>query len=341
MLSTYKHNLAWGALTALLLLRPGVGRTQEAVAPEDLRKEVLASKKKPDGWTYNINLGATGAMNTASDVIGTTDGTTAQIGGVVDGAATWTRDRQELRSTLRLQYAQTRTPALDAFVKSADVIDLGSVWMYRLSALDWVGPYARARAMSQMTDGYLMRAAPTTVVRTTTSSGTTKGEVAAKERIALAGGFDPLLIAESAGAFANPIESKALTIKAKIGVGAQHFLTDGGFAVADDAKTAELELKQLASSHQAGGVFELQADGAATEQISWKGQASVFAPLYSSTSTATGMDAMSYELLAGVSVKLSSWASLDYVVTARRLPAILDKWQTQSNLLFTTGFKVP
>lgn len=329
------------ALLLLALLAPSTVIAQDTVAPEDLRKEVLAAKKNPDGWKHSVNVGATGAMTTATDVIGTADGTTAQIGAVLDGALTWTAAQQELRTTLRMQYAQTRTPALDAFVKSADVVDLGSTWMYRLTALDWVGPYARARAVSQMTDGYLMRPGATTVVRTPAAGAASKTEMAAKDRIALAGAFEPVLIAESAGAFANPIESKALTVKAKIGIGAQHFLTSGGYAVADDAKTPELELKQLVGSHQAGGVFELQADGAATEQVSWKGQASVFAPLYSSTTTATGLDAMSYELLAGVSVKLASWASLDYVVSARRLPAILDKWQTQSNLLITTGFKLP
>ena len=39
-------------------------------------------------------------------------------------------------------------------------------------------------------------------------------------------------------------------------------------------------------------------------------------------------------------MKLAKWASLDYLLSAKRIPLILDKWQVQNNLLFTTGFDI-
>jgi hypothetical protein len=37
-------------------------------------------------------------------------------------------------------------------------------------------------------------------------------------------------------------------------------------------------------------------------------------------------------------VRLTKWASLDYVVSAKKIPLVLDAWQVQNGLLLTVGF---
>jgi hypothetical protein len=77
--------------------------------------------------------------------------------------------------------------------------------------------------------------------------------------------------------------------------------------VDDDAKTPELEVKQIRTATAAGD---------------------------------TGFARMTTQLAATLKVKLASWASLDDTFSARRVPLVVDKWQIQNGLLLTTSFTV-
>ena len=100
-------------------------------------------------------------------------------------------------------------------------------------------------------------------------------------------------------------------------------------------------MTQLEKSTQAGGEAEVELGGAWGGNLSWGTKAMFFYPFYTSVATKlTGIDLASTDLSAKLSVKLAKWASLDYLLSAKRIPLILDKWQVQNNLLFTTGFDI-
>ncbi|MCA9538175.1 MAG: hypothetical protein KC620_04775, partial [Myxococcales bacterium] len=53
-----------------------------------------------------------------------------------------------------------------------------------------------------------------------------------------------------------------------------------------------------------------------------------------------GAELINAEVSAKVSAKITNWASLDYVFSARYLPLIVDEWQVQNGLLVSAAFNL-
>jgi len=337
-------------LTATLLLGSATSGTQalaQAPAPvveEGMRKEVLAKEKKgkPNGLNKSLSIGSTAAFNHASNVVGSQDGATVQVGVVLDGQAEWVAGQFEWNNMLKIQHTQTRTPQVPVFVKSADMADLTSTAIWRTKALDWFGPYAKFRAQAQVFSGYAVDGTDRTVKKLD-PDGKETSTFAAKRlsTINLTSPFEPLVMSETIGAFANPFERKKFTLKAKLGAGSQQVIANNGYAVADNKDTPELEIKEIRQAVQVGAEGELAVNGEASAQISWRAKASIFVPALSTVDDSkAGMQASTTDLSAGVSVKLAKWLSADYVITARRVPLVLNEWQIQNGLMLTAGFKL-
>lgn len=320
-----------------------------AVVEEDLEKKAMEKtkdgekkEKRKDGWAKKLSLGANGSATSSSNVVGTIDGTTYQIGVLLDGEFNMAKGQHDWNNSLKIQHAQTRTPAVDAWLKSADNFELQSTWLYRLAAIDWVGPFARARLQTQLWRGETLRASEVNVERTPVGGTATTEKFAGEEPVALTGAFEPVLINETVGVFANPFEGKALTVHAKLGAGGQHVFSRGGYALtAYDEASNTLKLAEIETTHQAGGEFEVEAKGELNANVKWTARTRLFFPFVTkSEQTLSGVDAMTTEAQAGLSVKLAKWASLDYVLNVRRIPLVLDAWQVQHGLLLTTGFNL-
>lgn len=297
---------------------------------------------KQQGWKHKLILGATGAFSRTSNVVGAVDGSTTQVGLIVDGSSDYISGVQEWMTAYKIVQAQSQTPLLSQFFKSADSFDIASTFTHRFADLSWAGPYARAKASTSLFAGYIVKPTASLLKKAKTDGSTELEAIAAQERSSrTTSAFEPLLLGESAGLFSYPLESKTITVKASAGAATQQILTQDGYASADDAKTPEIELKQLRSSTQIGGEFELSALGEIEPTTSWKLKANLFMPLYTNGGPAlalTGVDALSTDLSAALSIKLAKWASLDYILTAKRIPLVLDKWQVQNGLMLTTSF---
>jgi hypothetical protein len=339
-----KRALHFGLIcTGALGLLPAVNAmaADEVVVPEEMRKEVLKEKPKPQGFSNKLSIGSTGAYNHSSSVIGANDGSTVAIGVVIDAASEWVAGGFECLNTLKVQHTQTRTPQIPVFFKSADLAELVSTSIYRLKSVPWFGPYARARATTQLFNNYVIKAVDYEIKKTRLDGTSTLEKLSAQTNYQLSPAVNPLVLAETVGAFANPFESKAFTLKTKLGIGAQQVLSNDGFAVAsDDAKTAKMEIKEIQAATQVGAEAEVAMAGDVTEGVAWKAKANVFMPAYSTAGKKTGLDAMTSDLGFGIGIKLAKWLSLDYTLTARRVPLILDDWQIQNGVMITAGFKL-
>lgn len=207
-----------------LAIAGGVGNAwaAEAVVPEALRAKTLAERK--DGLEYKLTLGATGSANSASNVVGANEGTTVQIGVVLQGDAKLTAGGHSWETEGRVQHAQTRTPKLDAFVKSADVLELQSTWMYGMGTAGIFGPFGRVKLATQLLASYDVRPADISVTRTAVDGTAQTDTVTAQGRTSTTAAFEPLVLTETVGAFANPVDSKLLKLKAKAGAGAQQII---------------------------------------------------------------------------------------------------------------------
>jgi len=315
------------------------------VVTADLEKQAAArlkAKEAKTAWKRKLALGATGSSTSSSNVVGAVDGTTIQVGVLLDGEAVLTSGAHEWQNTLKVQHARSKTPVMESWVKSADNLELQSTWLFRLASLPWIGPFARARMQTQVVSGYDVRPGDVTIERTAVDGTVTTLTGPAETKTELTGAFEPIIVAETLGFFANPLDGKKIALAAKLGAGGQHIFTRGGFALSGfDADTQTVKLKEVETTHQAGGELELEAKGELTEILKWNARSRFFMPLVTqSEQTLSGADAMTTELGAGLSVKLAKWASLDYVLTMRRIPLVLDAWQVQHGLLLTTGFNL-
>ena len=335
---TQSHRAALVAALVATLLAPSV--MADEVVPEALRAAAL--KKRKDGHKGKLTVGATGSANSSSNVVGAADGTSVQIGILVQGSSKLTSGQHTIETEGRLQHAQTRTPVLPVFVKSTDVLEGQSTWMYSLASIPWIGPFARLKLSTQAFSSEDVRPGDVTVEREAVDGTKTTEQVTAETPTPTTSFFEPLILNQTAGMFANPISRKKLTLKAKLGAGAQQIIARDGYAVASfDDKTKTVKLRQLETSLQAGGEFELQAEGAISDNTSWTAKANFFQPLYSNaTRKLSGLDALQTDVSAALSVKLSSWAKLDYVLNVRRIPLVLEEWQVQHGLMLTTGFNL-
>ena len=142
----------------------------------------------------------------------------------------------------------------------------------------------------------------------------------------------------------NKAEDSQLKTKpdqAKLGFGIQEIITQNGFALTDDAATPEIEYTQLNDATQGGAELEVGANGTIVENVTWNAKAAFFMPFFTTAATdLDGIELLSTELTAKLSVKIAKWFSIDYVLTAKRIPLILDDWQIQNGVLATAGFDI-
>ncbi len=331
---------SWLLVGSMLVGRAALA--QEAIPKDVTADKVLAkpAEPTPDGWALKLSLGATGSYNHSKKVVGTVDGATQQYGLIVNGSANLTAGQHAWENALKITETQTRTPQLDKFIKSADELAFQTTYLYHFDGLDWVGPFARASVTTQLFASYDVKATDTTVVRTTRDGATITKTRVAEDRINMTKPFEPMLLKEGVGAYANPYNEKWLAVKTKLGAGLQEVVVGDGYTLDKyDAATNTMTLKQLEDSTQGGAEAELELGGALAENITYGAKATVFYPLYTSVETdLSGIDLMSTDLSAKLSVRLAKWASLDYVVSAKKVPLILNEWQIQNGVMLTAGF---
>lgn len=348
--------LPWGAAapsTALALCLglcagPTTARADESIVdPEDVAQAAIEAAKAPadaegadtppEGWDYALSVGANGAANMTRNVVGTpADGWTYQLGAVVNGRADWRHDQHSIQNNLRIQETYSRSPLLESFVKSADSMIFDSTYLFRTEKVDWLGPFGRFKLTTSIFPGY----------EVFTDEGVTTNlpgyeAVIPQEKVPLTSAFEPLVMRQSGGLFANPLEKKALTVKAKLGAGLLETLTQDGYVKSDDATTAVVEYTQLEDSTQAGGEASLDLAGSVKEDVNWGVTAGFFMPFYTTNdSVPLFVAGTNVDLGAHVSIKLSKWASLDAVLSAQKVPTVSEEWQIQSGLMLSTSFNV-
>lgn len=298
--------------------------------------EAKAEEKPADGWKVGVQVGLNLALSDSRTVPGIVDGTTYQVGAALKGSADLRAGDHEWRNSLEITHTRTSAPPLDEFVKSADEATLRSMYLYHLPGIPWLGPFARVRAQTALFPGELRFAEPTQLA----VDGVSLDEPVTEYPLTSA--FEPFLLRESIGAFANPLDGKVLNLTVSLGGGAQQIFTQGGEVVSDNPDTPQIEIVSLQDSTQIGVELEVIAEGALTETLTYGFIGNVLYPLYSDPDPAAleGLEKTNVDLGLKVGVKLAKWASLDYVLSAKYLPLIIDEWQVTNSLLLNASFNL-
>lgn len=332
------------ALTASTAVAQDTERLAEELAPEEIAAAALAARDpatRPDGWYYRLAFGASGALSHSENVVGSVDGLTIALGVLVSGGVEFISGPHEWLLNLNVEHQQTQTPVVEGFIKSIDNLELATLYLYRIESVPWLGPYVRARMQTNIFEGFTRYPDDVVTVRSRLDGTTETESIRSGEKISLTGSFEPILLHESAGVFAEPIRSRPFTLKSKLGIGGQHIFVRDGYAVTDDEDTEEFELTELQSSNAFGAELEFELLGTVADNVSWILVTNFFYPFIDSyDGDISGVDLFHVTTTLGASVGLASWLSLDYGLNFKRQPFIIDEWQISNQLLLKASYNV-
>lgn len=301
------------------------------------KEDSLAGAKDEDVEGWNKSLAGTATLNLVSNssVVGQVDGTSMLLGLGIAGAADYVHERSVFRSTLAITESVARTPVLDEFIKTNDVVQLEGIYNYFLTKK--VGLYGRLAATSSLFAATDVRAEPTTWI--------VKGEVdplkVGAQRLRLSDPGKPLTLNESVGAFIDPKRSEKFSLSLRLGLGGRETIAKDVLVIDDNKDTPEVELVRLSNVYQLG----LEAFGGISGKLeegklTYRTGLSVLVPAVNNDAdNRSAGDLTRIGLEGNVTVNVFEWMSLVYNLTVTRDPQLFAKGQeltqVQNNLLLT------
>jgi hypothetical protein len=340
-----------GALAQPAVYNPQAAPTKEAEALKkaeeafkkaeaDLKaaKEAMEKAAKQSGWFPFLSVGANISLGQSSNVVGRPDGTTVGLGASITGRLRYRDGPNEWVNVLGIQVQETRTPLVDAFVKTLDQFKLESTYLRSFQNLPQIGLYVGLTVETALFGGEDVRSAPVDYIITEPDK-TTRFDRSA--RLLLTKELSPTLLTEGAGLNVRMLDRKEGKLSLKVGLAAVEALVRNGLVIADDPATPQIELKRLEDYVQVGGQVKFEALGALNGWMSYSFTADTLFPFYSNPERGlSGVDLISFDLALKLGFKMAKWASLDYVLGVRRLPLLADVVQVWNGLLVSIAFTV-
>jgi len=353
---------------ALILLAFPLSALAEEAGPDYIPPSAEGLKKETKaGWHPMLKLSSNFATGQSQDVPGNPDGATFQLGYLINGELDFLNDTEEHEwmSSLLMQLGYSRTPVVDAFIKSVDTIDLKSTYLYHIPAAPWFGPFVAFRLSTSMLPGYQVKGSDTNVLRLnvgeevvtdTDADGNPVDEngdivdathprvetVGAEKVIDLTGAFAPLTLRESAGVFAIPTDTTPFRLDIRLGFGAWETFVGDGYTLEDKDSTANLlELRAMQDSVQAGPELGVLIKGIIKEKLTYSASALLMQPVAHSADTdLEGFELLNSEFEGVLGFKPWDFFSIDYSFKVYKQPLIVDAWQIQNNIMFSLTFDI-
>jgi hypothetical protein len=288
------------------------------------------------GWHARSQVAATFSLSDNQAVVGQQEGTTMNLGYKLDAEMGYEGESHEWRNPLLLVQGMSRSPSLPQLVKSQDELRFESVYLFRVTP--WFGPYLRAGLATPVLRGHDVRAAQTTYV-IARADGSKDTRVATS--LPLTDMFRPLVLRQSAGPYVRALRMTAVNLEARVGFGGRETMAAGQLAVNDDEATSTVEIKELEDQQQAGPDAGLTLWGKlASDVVTYRLGVEAMVPVLRNPETKsdkTAFELMNVDVLGSLSVKLASFAALDYQLKVTRQPQLLDDTQLSHLLTLTFG----
>jgi len=326
---------------------PGATAADQAAtagAPEGLMPDEIeaTAENAVVGWDKHLSIGGSGSLGTSNNVVGQQNGLSTLVGVQLDGGLNYLMGQHEWRNSLVISEAAARTPIIDQFVKSNDVVYLESLYLYKLKSIDWIGPFVRAEVTTALFPGYDVR--PQTVWHILDRDGVAVDSPKVGTSLKLSDAFLPLALKQTIGAFFRmPSSTKQFTLEGKVGFSAMEIFADGQRAVNDDSTTANvIEILELQNVIQMGPAVSIDTRGEMQGgRLNWFAGIEAMTPIYSNDDTGRSMISLTNVLFnAGFAYKLNDWASLNYQFRAMRQPQLVEMWQIQNNLMVSASYNL-
>jgi hypothetical protein len=334
--------LASAALALSAMLGVSAAEAQAPAAPTTSyvsTGKVSRLADKPQGWSYNLKLAANINVAGNSNVVGQVNGRSLLLGASVLSTIGYLQGPHEWLNTGSLTETWSKTPAIDRFVKSNDLLDLQSLYNYFLN--DFTGPFARVSAQTSL----LRTNRVTPQLTGYDDSGTPEDESLTQQRrvFRLSDGFQPFTLTESAGWFVQPLHSDRINAFGRAGIGGRHTFADGARAVTTaDVTAPTVSYTRLNDVHQGGAELFAGIDGKEIEGklIYSVGLSALFPVVNNDTTNRSILELTKVALQGQAGIGVFSWMSLNYQLKVIRDFQLIEKVQVQNALLLSFQYQL-
>jgi hypothetical protein len=324
-------------LVALVAFAPRSAGAQAQLLPEELTG---AGEEDVEDWNPSLAATATVSLVSNSNVVGQVDGLSTLFGLGLVGGLDYVKERHVLRNTLSISESFARTPVIDEFVKTNDVVKLEGLYNYFITK--HFGGFGRLAIETALFPADDVRGVPTSWVLKPRNPGDPVMPLDQNSfRQRLADPLSPLTISESAGVFVQPFDSEKLSLSLRGGVGGRHTLAKDVKVIDDDSATPEVELLRLANVHQLGLEAFAGAGGTLRDgKLTYKAGVSLLVPaLNNDDADRSVTDLTRVALESSLTFNVFEWMSLVYTLNVTRDPQLFpagdEKTQVQTSLLLT------
>jgi hypothetical protein len=333
------------ALTLTVSLLSSTALAQEVFTPDDELKDRIKDEapveEEKGPWSSTLKLGLTFVFTDAQNVVGTDDGTTLNLGLIAKGSLNYRKGQHRWTNALSITENVQRNPQLGDFVKTFDLLDFKSLYIYKLQKPSWLGPYARFTLQTPIFQGEIIRPDPFEVQRIDAAGDPLPADSgdASRSDVGITSAFEPLQLRESTGLFADPYTTEPLNIEIEAGVGAQQIVVQDGFVVSNEADGV-VTLQQLESVQEFGGELELSLFGDIVKEVlTYDLSANAYVPAVSSgTGEFSFSDSINLKIAGLLSVAVADWLAFEYSLNVIRQPRVLEEFQVQNGVNLALSF---
>lgn len=305
--------------------------------------EVEVAKEFADNFKANVKVGATLNFTNNYQFVGQAEGNAVNFGSNVEAGYLLLRSGHDWRSQLKLLLSFTYGPPLERLMKSNDQFYFDTIYFYHPKGYEWIGPFARFTMESSMLDGQNNTEGFNDYV-----DGNGTVVKAASDRFTLTKSFSPITFKEAAGIYARPISKPEIEIIITFGFGAAQVAMSGDqYTLGAYAAPTVVggpgtyTINKLDPYEQVGiaGGLKLSGTYDSKVKIIYGAFCEFMVPMYPDLPAGKNYgDMTNVDIGANMSLKVFSWATLDYVLKVVRQPQLLEGWQVQNMLMVTIGY---
>ncbi|MEM1024335.1 MAG: hypothetical protein AAF627_06585 [Myxococcota bacterium] len=333
------------AFTLLASALSGPALAQQVFTPDDeLKKKIKDDAEVEEGkgpWSSTLKLGLTFVFTDAQNVVGTDDGTTLTFGLLAKATLDYAKGPHRWTNSFSITENVQRTPQLAQFVKTFDLLDFKSLYIYKLNKPSWLGPFARFTLQTPVFEGEIIRSDPFQVRRVDAAGDELEAAdpLQTQTSVGITGAFEPLQLRESVGLFADPYKTEPVNIEIEAGVGAQQIIVRDGLVVADEADGV-ITLQELESIQEFGGELELSIFGDIVKDVlTYDFSANAYVPAVSNgTQDFSFEDSVNIKIAGLLSVAVADWLAFEYTLNVIRQPRVLEAFQVQNGVNLALTF---
>jgi hypothetical protein len=263
---------------------------------------------------------------------------------LVAGNAFFKSGQHHWNNELSIQHNQTLTPQLDRFVKSFDLLDFKSTYIYKLKNPDWLGPFGRFALQTPLLPFDVVRVDP--FIIQDEAGNDLSGTVAPGDGFELTGGFEPLQLRQSVGVFGDPVKEQAFNFEFQVGAGVQQIIARDGFSIQDEddsADTTIITVREIESVVEVGAEAEVRFHGQIVKDVFYYNfLTNAFWAPYSTTDRDRSefADQINLKIQAAVGVVVTDWLEAEYTLNVIRQPQVLDDFQVQNGFQLVVSYNL-